>query len=71
MSDLKIEKGVPIPGRRSYGSFTATLRKMEVGDSIFVEGMRGQDVGGRFQHVKPMKFAKRDAEGGVRIWRIE
>ena len=36
-NEIKIEKGIPIPERGGNGGLTATLRKMEVGDSFVVK----------------------------------
>lgn len=80
MSDIKIEKGVPIPiGYSSRSdSITALLRSMEVGDSFF----KVSDSPARLQvaitsckrHVGEGKvFVTRTREEngvkGIRVWR--
>lgn len=79
MSEFKIEKGIPLPPRRSthaardkYG-FT----RMEVGDSIFFADAKPSAIrnvaytaskdGARMGR----KFATRTVEGGVRVWRVK
>jgi hypothetical protein len=65
-----IEKGVPFPGR---GLLAAAVRKMEVGDSIFVANGKQTTVSGTAGSIVRQtgrKFMTRQLEGGVRIWRV-
>jgi len=79
MSEIKIDKGLPIPpgsgrGKRSIYPF----RQMEIGDSIFIPNKTARIIGGVWG-----TFAKRNPEfafkaradsvegvPGVRVWRI-
>lgn len=70
MNNLKIEKGIPIPERKPSG-FSATFRKMEIGDSVFIPGKTTSDVSSLTTYCRPMKYMGRAEEGGVRVWRIE
>lgn len=73
MTDIKIEKGVPLLKKR-YGGLKYPFGKMEVGDS-FVFGPEGVDScasSARTYAIKNnKKFAHRKlGDGRVRIWRI-
>lgn len=69
--DLKIEKGIPMPGRGKT-QITATLRQMSVGDSVFIPGLRSSAaLGGRYVQLRPMRFCSRQVDGGIRVWRVE
>lgn len=67
---LKIEKDVPTPQKRA-----ALLRKMEVGDSVFIPGVKDATAGHNlyFNQAKRlgMKITISKENGGVRMWRIE
>ena len=78
-SDFKIQKNVPIPpraGGRSGSKYP--FRKMEVGDSVFVEG-KATKVASAIQAAskanKGWKFESRaineNGASGVRVWRTE
>ena len=85
-ADMTIEKGVPLPkGRRErkFG-FTATLLKMEVGDSVFIQNAdQEKPTSARIQSNASARcyqvtrahpayqFTVRIVVGGFRIWRIE
>jgi hypothetical protein len=76
-----IEKGIPIPPLENRGgnrcwenpnSVAATLRRMEVGDSVFIPGPsypKGATLD--VLRKKGIKFTRRRQEGGYRIWRIQ
>lgn len=66
---MKIESGIPIPQRGD--GLTALLRRMEIGDSIFIAGKRPQQVGTQISGAKPFRFTTRSVEGGIRVWRTE
>lgn len=66
---LVIEKGVPIPKRRQNG-FAATLRAMEVGDSVLVSLAGRASAASVFGRFRPKEFTTRkEGDGGLRIWR--
>ena len=73
--DLTIEKGIPIPPKRHTinKGWVATLRRMEVGDSVLFENRK--QAGGAIQELKrnkdPRKFVTRTVDGGIRVWRFE
>ena len=72
MSDISIDKGIPMPERRSgWGKFGNTIREMEVGDSVLVTNkndicnlqMQGRRLG--------LVMSSRKVEGGWRVWRMK
>ncbi len=68
---LKIEKGIPYPGRR-VGRYP--WHEMEVGDSVFfddsykVSTVRQSSYNHGRKHGKKFGYSK--VQGGFRIWRI-
>lgn len=44
--------------------------QMEVGESVFIPGKRGVDMGGPIWKHRPKKFSVRTEKMGVRVWRI-
>lgn len=70
MSEPKIEKDIPLPPVRRKRESKYPFAVMEVGDSIFVPLETAQFVGGYTANLKPKKFASRQVDGGVRVWRI-
>ena len=70
---FKIEKNVPT--RKAYNTFTDTLDKLYVGDSI--PGLTKKEVyrfRGNFytRNFKDRKFTfRKEADGTYRIWRTE
>ena len=73
MDELEIEKGIPVPEPRVWG-ITAALRKMDVGDSIFLRGKKANNITtivGILTKKTERKFVTRTADGGVRVWRIK
>ena len=75
MSEFKIEKGVPLPvGAGTQGHAVYPFRQMEVGDSFFVPNPKPNTVHsavGSFKKRNPeYRFAVRNQDGGVRVWRI-
>ena len=70
--ELKIEKGIPLPDASTPNAgFTATIKRMEVGDSFFMPGKQ-PNISGRLSYLQKTterKFATRKEGDGVRIWR--
>jgi hypothetical protein len=74
MSDFAIEKQIPLPKRHQPSKYP--WKQMEVGDSFFVAtdtkrkaiqfGAMASDTGKRLG----CKFATRQVDGGIRIWRV-
>lgn len=74
MSEIKIEKGIPIPegdGRRGRAP-KYPWRNMEVGDSFFVREKPSAVARGACEAGKRCgrKFISRRIDDGVRIWRV-
>ncbi len=72
MSELSIEKGVPMPETRSgWGKFGNTIREMEVGDSVVVK--KQVDVCNLQATSRRLdrRMASRKVDGGWRVWRIK
>lgn len=77
---IEIEKGVPMPRKGSGRPPSGTKHRMPipfggmgVGDSVLVTDRPRQSVASiasAFGKRWGMSFATRDAEGGVRVWRI-
>lgn len=65
---FKIEKGIPIPMSRETG-LTAAIRKLKVGDSFVVTRVQRAQCAASGNRLG-FKLATRNAEGGVRVWRI-
>jgi hypothetical protein len=72
MSEIKVEKGIPVPQRGKY-----PFKKMQVGESFFVpaNGEPRQVVQNRitnsWKYCRPKRFVSHQVDGGVRVWRIE
>lgn len=64
-----IEKNVPMPQNARSG-LLATLRLMEVGDSIMVFNKISSQVSNNLSTLRPKKFVVRTQDGGVRVWRV-
>lgn len=75
MSQIKIDKNVPIPERMYGGNWSKyPFRRLEIGDSLFVDGKTAAQFGGTVSHWKAatgFKFTCRTVDGGCRVWRIE
>jgi len=71
----KIEKGVPIPENKNPSSMYP-FEKMEVGDSIRIEGSvvdcnKARSAAGNFSKKSGMKFKTRSSVGEIRVWRVK
>jgi len=74
---VKIERNIPIPNKQSCPYGIAVFRKLEVGDSFWVEleTKHAQRVRSMSQSVreyvdKTRKFTIRREGNGYRVWRI-
>ena len=69
-SQVKIEKGIPMPAARSKWGW---LREMNVGESAFIAGLSITKLSPLTTGARPSKFSGRTVtEGGkkgVRLWR--
>lgn len=75
MTEIKIEKGIPLPPRPRKGGrpVNSVFRQMEIGDSVFMDKPTARAAGGYYGRVARetgWKFTARTVEGGVRVWRI-
>ena len=72
-----IDKNIAQP-EKAYGKKSETLAMMEIGDSIFDEGVESVSpstskwyaAAQQFGLKTGAKFSGRKVEGGIRIWRI-
>lgn len=73
MTQIKIDKGVPVPASRWSGSKRKyPFPDMEVGDSFFTESKQetvGSSVAS-YARFNNKKFTARSENGGTRVWRI-
>jgi hypothetical protein len=74
VSEIKIEKGVPIPQKhdsQKRGSLTATLKAMEVGDSfLYAKSQRGA-LPTVARHAGIRVATRSEGADHVRVWRVE
>lgn len=73
MSKFTIEKGVQFPHDRFKEGLSATLRNMQIGDSVFVKDKTRASQTGIYTVVSKkvgFNFISRNVDGGCRIWRI-
>lgn len=78
---IEIDKGIPIPVKKSGTSANYPFSSMEVGDSFFIavveanerEKMRKRVFANAIYwgRITNRKFCVRAVEGGLRVWRIE
>jgi hypothetical protein len=68
----KIERGVPIPSKRTvHGSIQKLLSPMRSGDSMFFEGRDSRNLWqAGFIAFGSGRFTVRKEGGGSRIWRL-
>lgn len=78
MSEIKIDRDVPVPEFVDRRPNKYPWREMEVGDSIFIPSMTAPRIGGTlhpFQRRSGRRFTCRtcteNGVDGVRVWRIE
>lgn len=80
MSEIKykIEKGVPIPKKKTPNShktsLSITLRSLEIGDSVFLPKVNRERGGSILVYYKKhtgFGYTLRTVEGGIRVWRTE
>lgn len=72
--ELKIDKGIAIPPRRERIGMAATLRRMEVGDSMLIakEMCGDKNIARMAGYALGIGcYVTRKVDGGVRIWRIK
>jgi len=67
---VEIEKGIPIPEK---SSLIATLRKMELGDSVLSDMSHDstRSTASKVKREKGWRFTVRKVGGGgIRVWRV-
>jgi hypothetical protein len=73
--DLKIEKGVPPPGRHINSGTTAHWNAMAEGDSIFFSDLKSvvnfQSTAFSAAQGTPFVSRRRQVEGGWRVWKVK
>ena len=70
----KVEKGIPIPTRKSQRWKRYPFPEMEVGDSFLVsreDGYKAQSAAHEYGSRCGVKFCTRRLEIGLRVWRIK
>lgn len=73
---IKIEKGVPIPEKSLMRKTKYPFRKMDIGDSIYIEcdkdGMKNAVMAAyQCAHRYGGRYVHQADEKGIRIWRAE
>jgi hypothetical protein len=70
---FKIEKGVPIPAKRTNRATGYPWGQMEVGDSFYAPGKRSADFSAyRAAALKHgIRYTVRKEGDGVRVWRVQ
>ena len=74
MEEFKIEKGIEIPKGPIVRKRRYPFLKMEIGDSIFIEGKTVSSISGSrnwAKHRHKIETVCRAENGGVRVWRVE
>lgn len=70
-----IDKNIPIPKRNCDKKTLENLKSMLPGDSVFIEGAINQKDSRverirKFVYRQGWKYAVRQVDGGIRVWRI-
>lgn len=70
--ELKIEKGVPLPGAKGAPAFnvTQTLRNMEVGDSFLLSVAKRPSIYQQARLAGIKIAARTTGDGEMRVWRV-
>lgn len=74
VSTVQIDKGMPMPGRKSPMDWTPLLGRLEVGDSFLLPGAGKSAIGAAMKTFKDSTgkvLASRKVDGGIRVWRVE
>jgi hypothetical protein len=75
MTEIKIEKGVPIPERNQTTKYP--WADMLVGDSFFIEGDRSKlrsslsRIMANQRLRRGHRYSMRSSSDGIRVWRVE
>lgn len=72
-TDFQIESGIPLPekGQRRHTGLTATMRKMQVGDSITVAAKSRPNVFSVASAAGIKITTRLEPGGSLRVWRME
>jgi hypothetical protein len=72
MTDLQIEKNVPMPAKRGKGGgLIAVLSAMEIGDSFVYPKVKRNSLSAYFCRFPERKYSSRSIDvTNVRVWRI-
>lgn len=75
MSEIKIDRGVPIPKpRKACGAYKDIFYAMQIGDSFFVPGIVAFSTHKTYEkklgHTYVSRKVWEGGESGMRIWRV-
>ena len=72
MTEIEIEKGIPMPTVHGEGRSKYPIAAMQVGDSFFIPGknFRVSTLTKQYRD-KDWGFTSRAENGGMRIWRYK
>lgn len=70
-----IDKNIDLPKRNNDKSTLIELKKMQPGDSVFIEGAINQKDSRverirKFIYRQGWRHAVRQVDGGMRVWRV-
>ena len=70
--EIKIEKNVPMPIKKigSLSGLTSILKKMEIGDSVFMESNASNGVAATAKQARICVVTRKEG-CGRRIWRVK
>lgn len=72
MTQIKIDKGVPIPPQKRNDYRKYPFKNLSIGDSFFIEEKYSKVAPSASAHGRRYKkqFTARIENGGTRVWRI-
>lgn len=71
---IKVENDIPIPPLSTTSGVGEALRRIDVGQSVFIRGKSSYQMSGIISPLKKIDgkdFTSRTMDGGVRIWRTK
>lgn len=69
MSDLKIEKGIPLPARTRQGGMSQVMREMVVGDSVLWPLAKRTSLNPLAARLAIKIATRKEGVDHVRVWR--
>ena len=75
MSEVKIDKGVPMPERSSQSDRLYPWKQMEVGDSFVMQPHKSPNHAGNMMRYQQRKTgrgyrSRTQDDGTIRVWRV-